>query len=460
MGVVMKLFGIAIVFALCAVEAAAATVSVKSFNIRNSNQSSWNGFGSGDDRRDRVMVDILRPAPGEFRSVDILGLQEVTPEQYRNISEDLTSIGYVPVGVAREEGGEAAPIFYDANKFSQQDAGQFNLSLTPDLPGSVHILDADNEPPRIATWVILKDRVTGQEIVAVNTHFPQPSSGEARAGASLADLQSSETPEDYNAIEREISEINRLAASDGALGQAFGKDLRFQQRDLSKLDYIPGASDILAAEIQRIAGDRPIVLTGDFNTGVDRQDPVTGELSRRTTGNSARAHGVLTGEVESEFAPDFGLVDTYIDAIGGFEAYYALGDVHGTQAAGLLLDQIDVITGEPTSTGDPDTKFELPVEDTIFLGKSRIDYIFASDFFEVEASVIEQSAFLISDNIFSSSPDFWQLSSDHWAVTTVLSYGDDDNPNIVPLPSGLPMTLTGIAMLGWTRKHRKPVSAL
>jgi len=161
--------------------------TVKSFNIRNSNQSSWNStnpFG-GADRRDRVVASILADAP------DIVGLQEVLPNQAEDLAEDLAPSGYIGISQPREEDGEASTLFFKPTRFALSRVGHFWLNLAPDLPIR-HPLDGANESPRITTWAELLDLTDNRSYFVANTHFPQLGQPDARNGelvATLNDIQ-------------------------------------------------------------------------------------------------------------------------------------------------------------------------------------------------------------------------------------------------------------------------------
>ena len=130
------------------------------------------------------------------------------------------------------------------------DGGQFNLSLTPGVSETRHILDGPSEPPRIATWAVLLDRETNQEIVAVNTHFQPRSQRDARGGETLENLQNKLSPDGFEGLKADLNLFNSFYAEDGPVGQVLGGDQRFQGADLTALDAIPGASEILIAEIE------------------------------------------------------------------------------------------------------------------------------------------------------------------------------------------------------------------
>lgn len=136
--------------------------------------------------------------------IDICGMQEVTAEQFDYLRENLTE--YDCVGVGRTDGktkGEATPVFYRKDKYKALDKGNFWLSETPNVIGSKG-WDAALE--RIASWVKLKDKKTGKIFMAVNTHFDH---------------------------------VGKMA-----------------RRESAKL---------IMQKIQEIVGDKPAVVTGDFN---------------------------------------------------------------------------------------------------------------------------------------------------------------------------------------------------
>lgn len=102
-------------------------------------------------------------------NIDVVGMQEVTHRQLEDILLLLPEYDYVGVGRADgKQGGEYSPILFRKNKYKALARGNFWLSETPDVPGSLG-WDADQE--RIASWVKLKDLETGKVFMAVNTHF-------------------------------------------------------------------------------------------------------------------------------------------------------------------------------------------------------------------------------------------------------------------------------------------------
>jgi len=144
------------------------------------------------------------------QSIDICGMQEVLWSQLMDLEERLPE--YQHVGVCRDNGsdeGEASPIFFRKDRFEAMDSGTFWLSQYPD---SVGFIGWDGACCRIATWAKLQDKKNGKIFMAVNTHFDHVGV-EARKNAAL----------------------------------------------------------LIIDKIKEIVGDRPAVLTGDFNVN-DQSD--------------------------------------------------------------------------------------------------------------------------------------------------------------------------------------------
>ncbi len=104
-------------------------------------------------------------------SPDLLGTQETLGFQRDYIQSSLT--GYANVGVGREDGGQAGEmtaVFYRKERFELLGSGHFWLSESPDVPGSK---SWDSSLPRMATWVKLRDlkHEDSAPVLFINTHF-------------------------------------------------------------------------------------------------------------------------------------------------------------------------------------------------------------------------------------------------------------------------------------------------
>jgi len=135
---------------------------------------------------------------------DIIGFQEALHDQVVDIIKALPGYGWY--GVGRDDGaqeGEYAPIFFNSARFSSDTSGHFWLSETPGIAGSISWGAACT---RIVTWVKLTDKLTGEKLLVFNTHFDH------------------------------ISE---------------------QAREASAL--------LLSDSIRKLAGEIPVIVTGDFN---------------------------------------------------------------------------------------------------------------------------------------------------------------------------------------------------
>lgn len=136
--------------------------------------------------------------------LDVFGTQELLANQ----ADDLCSLlpDYSMVGVARDDGkrdGEYAAIFFRTARFTVLDSNTFWLCENPD---SVGMKGWDAACVRIATWAKLQENATGKVFMAVNTHFDHIGT-EARRQSAL----------------------------------------------------------LIIGKIKEIVGDKPAVLTGDFN---------------------------------------------------------------------------------------------------------------------------------------------------------------------------------------------------
>lgn len=99
----------------------------------------------------------------------LLGVQEALPDQALFAQAALGDhYRYVGYGRETDRSGEGCPLFYDNTRLELLDWKQAALSDTPDMPGST---SWGNRVPRIAVSAVLRDRETGSELLAINTHF-------------------------------------------------------------------------------------------------------------------------------------------------------------------------------------------------------------------------------------------------------------------------------------------------
>lgn len=141
--------------------APAAAFRVMSFNVRNSN--SQDGENAWPKRIELFFDTITR------FDADLIGFQEVLALQHDEIERRLAAFGFS--GVARDDGrrkGEWALVAYRKQRFEVVRSGDFWLSETPTVVGSK---SWDAALTRICSWVRLRDKATGRELVFANTHF-------------------------------------------------------------------------------------------------------------------------------------------------------------------------------------------------------------------------------------------------------------------------------------------------
>lgn len=131
------------------------------FNIRygtaRDGENHWN-------YRKKIVFDILN------QDYDFFLLQEVLPFQRRELS-DVFGSKYGVIYRTREvssQDGEGSPIFYKNEFWKPLKTGTFWLSDTPDVPGS---RTWGNSMPRIVTWGVFQNKISGSEIIVTNTHF-------------------------------------------------------------------------------------------------------------------------------------------------------------------------------------------------------------------------------------------------------------------------------------------------
>lgn len=111
---------------------------------------------------------------------DLLGVQECFDYQARFLAETVQGFGWVGLGREADGTGEMAAVFYRDEFYEPVDAGHFWLSATPEEPGS---RSWGSHCTRIATWVRLRVRASGRSLLFCNTHLDHGSE-EARLGAA------------------------------------------------------------------------------------------------------------------------------------------------------------------------------------------------------------------------------------------------------------------------------------
>lgn len=138
----------------------AQTLRVASYNLRYDNPKD-----SLDNWKYRKS-DLFKLI--KFHDFEIFGTQEGLKHQLDELSEEFPDYNYI--GVGRKDGkeaGEHAAIFYNTNKFSLLENGDFWLSQITTKPNK----GWDAALPRICTWGKFKEKESGFEFYFFNTHF-------------------------------------------------------------------------------------------------------------------------------------------------------------------------------------------------------------------------------------------------------------------------------------------------
>lgn len=139
-------------------EKSADNIRIMSFNVRCADDA----FGSVKGRSQLICAALEQYAPDSF------GVQEATQEWLDILSENLEDYACVSQMRDGKKSSEASAVFYLKDKYTLVDSGTIWLSDTPDEFASKFTWSFC---PRIATWVILQDKSTGEIYTHINTHL-------------------------------------------------------------------------------------------------------------------------------------------------------------------------------------------------------------------------------------------------------------------------------------------------
>jgi endonuclease/exonuclease/phosphatase family metal-dependent hydrolase len=148
-------------------------LKVATFNIR------YGKAKDGDDAWDKRRGLFIRTV--KSMDADLIGMQEVLAYQLDEIKAACPEYTFIAAG--RDDGkreGEASPVGFRTDRFESQASSTFWLSEMPEKVGSK---GWDAALPRVATWVRLRDKKSGQTFLFFATHFDHKGK-EARANAA------------------------------------------------------------------------------------------------------------------------------------------------------------------------------------------------------------------------------------------------------------------------------------
>ena len=169
------LFLLTIVLALAGCSTSRA-MRVGSYNVRLSTGDK--GTPNAWDERKADLVALVRRL-----DLDVFGMQEVKPDQAQYFRENLSEWEFVgDHRGADRRSDEASPVFFRKTRFEALDKGTFWLSETPDVPASKSWGTACT---RVCSYLILRDRRTGQKFCFANTHTDHVSELARKNGMEL-----------------------------------------------------------------------------------------------------------------------------------------------------------------------------------------------------------------------------------------------------------------------------------
>lgn len=183
----------------------AVSLRVMTFNVRYASPND--GVNLWENRRALTLKTIVDQQP------DLIGMQELLLGQATWLKSQLPHHAWFGKGRNGNEvdgnGNEHMGLFYDTRRLTLLRQGDFWYSETPDVPGSANF---DGPMPRMATWGEFEDTRNGKRFFLFNTHLPHTDAAEA-----------------------------------------------LRER----------CARLLLARIRQLAGDAPVVVTGDFNAHPD-----------------------------------------------------------------------------------------------------------------------------------------------------------------------------------------------
>ena len=135
-------------------------IKMMSYNLRCISPLDF-GKKSWFYRADLIIDDIVNEKPG------IIGFQEATKWHYAYLTNALQ--GYDSVITYRDEAfnSEGCPIFYKKDLYTLVDKGSFWLSETPEVMSKSWGAQFN----RVCSYVILTDKISGEDFVVFNTHL-------------------------------------------------------------------------------------------------------------------------------------------------------------------------------------------------------------------------------------------------------------------------------------------------
>ncbi|WP_211358981.1 endonuclease/exonuclease/phosphatase family protein [Nesterenkonia populi] len=144
--------------------AAAPALHVMSWNIRRRADPPFLRTADRWEERAPRLQTLL-----EAEQPTLLGVQEALADQASFVQSALGE-GYLSLGEGRgpRGGGEGNPILYDADRLKVLHWEQAALSTRPHKPGSRSWASIY---PRIMVSAIFRDRLTGSQFLAINTHL-------------------------------------------------------------------------------------------------------------------------------------------------------------------------------------------------------------------------------------------------------------------------------------------------
>lgn len=152
--------GLAFTLFLSAIGQAAEPLRVMTYNVRLPAKSDGPDFW--EHRKDIAVAVVDEKDP------DIFGTQELVYEQGLYFAEKLPDYAWFGRSRRGNHEDEHMGVFYKRDRLELIEEGDFWLSETPDVPGS---MSWDVTLPRMVTWGLFRLKDSDERFYFLNTHF-------------------------------------------------------------------------------------------------------------------------------------------------------------------------------------------------------------------------------------------------------------------------------------------------